>query len=134
MVTQVEDGYLVTVRNIRTNKIATGVIKSGYFAATFADLSRKSVVNAGDRLEVAVMDKSGGIASEPVFVSVTPDMRRNANVMISRILGSRARADCSKITPTHLTLKRGFHTASPSLLWSRFRFITFMVSWCERST
>ena len=45
-----KDGYLVTVRNTRTNAVASDVVGSGYFAAAFADLNRKSVVQTGDRL------------------------------------------------------------------------------------
>ncbi|MBI1926047.1 nuclear transport factor 2 family protein [Candidatus Poribacteria bacterium] len=44
--------FYVTVRNTRTNTVATDVLREGYFAAAFADLSRQSVVEVGDRLEV----------------------------------------------------------------------------------
>jgi len=40
------DGYLVTVRNTRTDAVATDVVRSGYFAAAFADLTRQNVVKA----------------------------------------------------------------------------------------
>ena len=66
-------GYLVNVRNTRTNAVATDVVRAGYFAAAFADLSRKDVVQVGDRLEIQVRDKSGEIASETFTYTVTPE-------------------------------------------------------------
>ena len=44
------DGYRLTVRNTRTNALATDVVRSGYFAAAFADLNRQNVVQTGDRM------------------------------------------------------------------------------------
>jgi len=58
-----ENGYRVTVRNTRTNAVATDVVRKGYFAAAFADLTRKNVVEVGDRLEVVVRTQEGEIAS-----------------------------------------------------------------------
>ena len=72
------NGYLVTIRNTRTNAIATDVLRQGYFAAAFADLTRQSVVKAGDRLEVTVMDRSGEIASEKIPITVTEESLRQA--------------------------------------------------------
>ena len=73
----------VTVRNTRTNVTATDVARSGYFAAAFADLSRQSVVEVGDRLEVTVIDSTGEIASETIPVTVTPETVRQAFVPIT---------------------------------------------------
>ena len=77
------DGYLVTVRNTRTNAIATDVVRQGYFAAAFADMSRNNVVSVGDRLEVTVIDTSGEIASEPIVITVTPSTISQAFVPIT---------------------------------------------------
>jgi len=63
--------FAVTVRNTRTNAVATDVVRSGYFAAAFADLTRKNVVQTGDRLEVQVQDQSGEIVSETLSYTVT---------------------------------------------------------------
>ena len=71
-------GYLVTVRNTRTNAVAANVVRSGYFAAAFADLSRQSVVEVGDRLEVVLRDRTGEIASEPIEIAITPETLRQA--------------------------------------------------------
>ena len=70
--------FHVTVRNTRTNAVATDVVRYGYFAAAFADLTRKNVVQTGDRLEVTVKDGAGEIASETFTYTVTPETIRQA--------------------------------------------------------
>jgi hypothetical protein len=75
--------YLVTVRNTRTNAVATDVVREGYFAAAFADLTRKNVVQTGDRLEVTVKDRAGEIASETFTYTVTPETIRQAFLPIT---------------------------------------------------
>jgi len=77
------DGYLVTVQNTRTNVIATDVVRSGYFAVAFADLSRQSVVEVGDRLEVTVSDRNGAVASDRLLVTVTPEVIRQVVLPIT---------------------------------------------------
>ena len=72
------NGYLVTARNLRTNAIMTGDVREGYFAVATADLSRQSIVQAGDSLEVTVTDTTGEIASEKFNFTVTPDNLTNA--------------------------------------------------------
>jgi len=72
------DGYSVTARNTRTNAVATDVVRSGYFAAAFADLTRKNVVEIGDRLEVTVTDGKGEIVSSPLPYTVTAESIRQA--------------------------------------------------------
>ena len=66
------DGYRVTVRNMRTNAVTGDFVRTGYFAAAYADLSRTSVVEAGDRLEITVSDKHGTVVSGPELYTVTP--------------------------------------------------------------
>ena len=77
------DGYLVTVRNLRTNAIMTNRVRDGYFAAATADLSRQSVVRVGDPLEVTVADATGEIASEKLRFVVTPETLANAVLPIT---------------------------------------------------
>ena len=67
------NGYLVTAQNLRTNAIMTGNVRDGYFAVATADLSRRSIVQVGDSLEVTVIDTTGEIASEQFNFTVTPD-------------------------------------------------------------
>ncbi|MBM3238712.1 T9SS type A sorting domain-containing protein [Candidatus Poribacteria bacterium] len=75
--------FAVTVRNTRTNAVATDVVREGYFAAAFADLNRKSVVQEGDRLEIQVQDQSGEIASETLSYTVTVESIRQAFLPIT---------------------------------------------------
>ena len=72
------DGYLVTIRNPRMNVVATDVVRSGYFAAAFADLSRKNVVQTGDRLELTLRNRAGEIVSDTLTYTVTADTIRQA--------------------------------------------------------
>ena len=72
------NGYLVTAQNQRTNTIMTGNVRDGYFAAATADLSRQSIVQIGDTLEVTVTDTTGEIASEKFSFTVTSDTLANA--------------------------------------------------------
>ena len=67
------NGYLVTARNLRTNAIMTDNVRNGYFAVADANLSRKSIVQVGDSLEVTVTDTTGEIASEQFRFTVTPN-------------------------------------------------------------
>jgi D-alanyl-D-alanine carboxypeptidase len=68
--------FHVTVRNTRTNVVTTDVARSGYFAAAFADLTRKNVVEVGDQLEVTV--RTDEFVSEPFVYTVTPENIRQA--------------------------------------------------------
>jgi hypothetical protein len=70
---ETSNGYLVTVRNTRTNAVATDVVRNGYFAAALADLSRQSIVEVGDKLELTLTDTTGDLASEPVQLTVTQE-------------------------------------------------------------
>jgi hypothetical protein len=70
--------FAVTVRNTRTNAVATDVVRSGYFAAAFADPNRKNVVQIGDRLEVQVKDRTDEIVSDTLSYTVTSESIRQA--------------------------------------------------------
>ena len=76
--TQKYNGYHITIRNTRTNTVMTTQVSDNYFAAATADLTRRSVVQVGDTLEVTVSDTSGNIASESYIFTVTPDNLANA--------------------------------------------------------
>ena len=49
------DGYHVIVRNLRTNSVITTSVQEDYFAAATADLTRRSVVQVGDVIQVRVI-------------------------------------------------------------------------------
>ncbi|MBC8427815.1 alpha/beta fold hydrolase, partial [bacterium] len=80
-VEQVDNLFHVTIRNTRTNTVATDVAREGYFAAAFADLTRKNVVEVGDRLEVTV--RTDEFVSDPFIYTVTPENIRQAYLPIT---------------------------------------------------
>ena len=67
------DGYHVSVRNLRTNSVITTSVQDNYFAAATADLTRRSVVQVGDVIEVRVIGPDGNIESQTLSVKVTPE-------------------------------------------------------------
>ena len=72
------DGYKVIVRNLRTNSVITAPVQGDYFAAATADLTRRSVVEVGDVVEVRVLGPDGNVESQPLRVKVTPEDLANA--------------------------------------------------------
>ena len=76
------DGYQVIVRNMRTNSIITASVEGDYFAAATADLTRRSVVQAGDVIELRVIGPSGNVELQTLSVKVTPEHLVNAVLSI----------------------------------------------------
>ena len=72
------DGYQVSVRNLRTNSEITAPVQGDYFAAATADLTRRSVVQVGDVVEVSVIGPDGNAESQTVSFKVTPEHLANA--------------------------------------------------------
>ena len=72
------DNYKVTVRNLRTNSVITTSVQGDYFAAATADLTRRSVVQVGDVVEVRVIGPDGNFESQTLSVKVTPEHLTNA--------------------------------------------------------
>ena len=72
------DGYQVIVRNLRTNSEITAPVQGDYFAAATADLTRRSVVQVGDVVEVRVIGPDGNAESQTVSFKVTPEHLANA--------------------------------------------------------
>ena len=77
------DGYLVNVRNQRSNTIMKDRVRNSYFAAATADLARRSVVQVGDTLEVTVTDPTGEVASERFSFTVSPEDIENALLSVT---------------------------------------------------
>ncbi len=75
---QAANGYTVKVRNLRTNTVMTSQVRSNYFAAATADLNYRSVVGAGDKLEITVTDTNGNIVSEKFNFTVNATHLENA--------------------------------------------------------
>ena len=72
------DGYQVIVRNRRTNGIITTAVEGDYFAAATADLTRRSVVEVGDVIELRVIGPNGNAELQPVTYKVTAEHLANA--------------------------------------------------------
>ena len=72
------NGYLITIRNTRTNTVMEAQVRGNYFAAVTADLNYRSVVELGDTLELTVTDTHGNIASERFNFTVDPMNLANA--------------------------------------------------------
>ena len=75
--------YLVTVRNLRTNTVMEAQVHDNYFAAATADLARRSVVQAGDVIEVRVIGPDKNAESHPLNFKVTPESIANAALSIT---------------------------------------------------
>ena len=80
------DGYRVVVRNRRTNETISAPVQDGYFAAATADLSRRSVVEAGDAMELRVVGPDGNVESQTYRFEVTSEHLANA-VLSVRLYG-----------------------------------------------
>ena len=82
-------GYTVVAENLRTGTIATETITSDVkrSSAVWADLNRKSVVEAGDKLEIALYDERGNIVSGPFQRTVSTVDIRNAFLNLQLTVG-----------------------------------------------
>ena len=76
------DGYQVIVRNLRTDSTITTSVREDYFAAATADLTRRSVVEVGDVIEVRVIGPDGNVESHTLNFKVTPQSIANAVLSI----------------------------------------------------
>ena len=72
------DGYQVIVRNLRTNNIITTPVQGSYFAAATADLTRRSVVQVGDVIELRLIGPNGNAELQPLSFKVTSEDLANA--------------------------------------------------------
>ena len=76
------DGYQVMVRNLRTNSTITTSVRGDYFAAANADLTRRSIVQVGDVIEIRVIGPNGNIESDTFSYQVTPESIADAVLSI----------------------------------------------------
>ena len=81
--------YTLVAENLRTGTIATENVTNAArrSSAVWADLNRKSVVEAGDRLKVALYDDRGSIVSGPFQRTVTTSDIRNAFLSLQLNVG-----------------------------------------------
>ena len=81
--------YTLVAENLRTGIIATENVTSTArrSSAVWADLNRKSVVEAGDKLEIALYDDRGQVVSGPFQRTVTTHDIRNAFLSLQLKVG-----------------------------------------------
>ena len=81
--------YTVVAKNHRTGEVATRLISSEHkeFNAVWADLTRKSVIEAGDTLEVTLLDEWDNIVSGPFTHKVGIEDLRNAYLSLPLTVG-----------------------------------------------
>ncbi|MDE0428089.1 MAG: T9SS type A sorting domain-containing protein [Candidatus Poribacteria bacterium] len=81
--------YTLVAENLRTGTIATQNITMDvkHSSAVWADLNRKSVIEAGDRLEIALYDDRGRVVSGPFQRTVTTTDIRNAFLSVDLTVG-----------------------------------------------
>jgi len=85
----------VTVKNQRTNQLSQCTITDDFeFATAFVDMSRKSVVRAGDMLEITVRNNRGQLVSVPVVQEVSKvDLTKAtfvANLRLGEVIPSQS--------------------------------------------
>ena len=81
--------YTLVAENLRTGTIATENVTTATrrSSAVWADLNRKSVVEAGDKLKVALYDDTNRIVSGPFQRTVTTSDIRNAFLSVELNVG-----------------------------------------------
>ena len=86
---EIGTAYTLVAENLRTHTIATESITSDVrrSSAVWADLNRKSVIEAGDKLEIALYDQSGRVVSGPFQRTVSTVDIRNAFLSLQLTVG-----------------------------------------------
>ena len=81
--------YTMVAKNLRTGIVSTKAVTSedGYISAVWADISQKSVVEAGDKIEVSVLDEEGTIVSGPFQRTVQTSDIHNAYMNVQMRVG-----------------------------------------------
>ena len=77
------NGYLITVRNRRTNTVMETQVRGNYFAVATVDLNYRSVVEVGDILELTVTNTLGNMVSETFNFTVNPVNLENAVLSVA---------------------------------------------------
>ena len=81
--------YTLVAENLRTGTIATQNVTADVrrSSAVWADLNRKSVIEAGDKLEIALYDDRGRVVSGPFQRTVTTTNLRDAFLSLDLRVG-----------------------------------------------
>ncbi len=81
--------YTVVAKNLRTGVVATEKVanEKASVSAVWANMNRKSVIQVGDKLEIALLDKRGTIVSGPFQRTVTTSDIHNAYLSVQMRVG-----------------------------------------------
>ena len=81
--------YTVVAKNLRTGVVATEKVadEKASVSAVWANINRKSVIQVGDKLEIALLDKRGTIVSGPFQRTVTTSDIQNAYLSVQMRVG-----------------------------------------------
>ena len=81
--------YTVIAENLRTGAVARQRVSSDVkrSSAVWADMNRKSVVEAGDKVEITLHDERGAVVSGPFQRTVTTTDIRNAFLTLQLRVG-----------------------------------------------
>ena len=81
--------YTMLAKNLRTGVVVSQKVtnEDGYVTAVWADLDRKSVVEAGDKVEIALVDENGTIVSGPFQRTVQTSDINNAYLSVQMRVG-----------------------------------------------
>ena len=87
--TEMGVSYTVVAKNLRTGQVATRQVSSNHkeFNTVWADLTRKSVIEAGDALEVILFDDMGNIVSGPFTHKIDIEDLRKAYLSLPLTVG-----------------------------------------------
>ena len=86
---QLGTSYTVVAKNLRTGVVTTLKVDNdkGYGSTVWADLNRKDIVEAGDKVEIALIDENGTVVSGPFERTVQTSDINNAYLSVQMRVG-----------------------------------------------
>jgi hypothetical protein len=105
---------VVTVKSLKTGESVTDYVdEDGYFSAVVANLTRKSVVQTGDEVEVTVRDLKGEIVAGPIQKRITKADIHRAFARLSLTIG--------EVIPSETILLQNYPNPFNPETWIPFR-------------